>query len=245
MNAVCDSFGRAASSYEAFAPVQIAMADWLAEWLPVDRRGAALEVGAGTGLFTARTRPWAGTYVASDASAGMVTLGRVQVPGVEWRQLAAACVGRGSWDWIFSASMLQWTDDPVSLLRAWNESLAPGGRVLAGFYVADTLPELEELFADGREPLAWRSASRWRESFEAAGFRVLRDGADRRVFSYASPRALLRSLHATGAAPHRLVAPGRLLGWLRARGETPFSATWTFYRVEAEMPKNVLRQGLI
>jgi malonyl-CoA O-methyltransferase len=245
VNAVCDSFGRAAASYEAFAPVQTAMADWLAEWMPADRRGSALEVGAGTGLFTVRAQPWTGPYVASDASAGMVALGRAQVPGVEWRELSAAGVGPGGWDWILSASMLQWAEDPLALLRAWREALVPGGRVLAGFYVADTLPELRELFATGREPLAWRGASAWRESFAAAGFEVLRDEAEARVFSYASARALLRSLHATGAAPHRLVAPSTLLAWLRARGDVPFRATWTFYRVEMEMPKSVLRPGLI
>ena len=164
MNPVCDSFGRAAARYDAFAPVQTAMANWLAEWLPTDRQGAALEIGAGTGLFTLRTLPWSGAYVASDASAGMVALGRSKVPAVEWRELAAARVGQGDWAWIFSASMLQWAEDPVALLRAWRDALSPGGRVLAGFYVADTLPELRTLFSEGREPLAWRSVSHWRES---------------------------------------------------------------------------------
>lgn len=245
MNAVCDSFGRAAASYDGSASVQTAMANWLAEWLPADRRGAALEVGAGTGLFTVRTLPWAGAYVASDASAGMVALGRSKVPAVEWRELAAARVGQGDWAWIFSASMLQWAEDPVALLSAWRDALVPGGRVLAGFYVADTLPELRGLFSAGREPLVWRDVSQWRKSFAAAGFDLLRDEVDERIFSYASPKALLRSLHATGAAPSRLVAPGNLLGWLRTHGETPLNATWTFYRVEAEMPKSVLRPGLI
>jgi SAM-dependent methyltransferase len=245
MNPVCDSFGRAAARYDAFAPVQTAMANWLAEWLPTDRQGAALEIGAGTGLFTLRTLPWSGAYVASDASAGMVALGRSKVPAVEWRELAAARVGQGDWAWIFSASMLQWAEDPVALLRAWRDALSPGGRVLAGFYVADTLPELRTLFSEGREPLAWRSVSHWRESFAAAGLDILRDQADERIFSYASPKALLRSLHATGAAPSRLVEPSKLLGWLRARGETPLDATWTFYRIEAELPKSVLRPRLI
>lgn len=247
MNAVCDSFGRAAGSYDGSARVQGAMADWLAEWLPAERAGAALEVGAGTGLFTARALPWVDEYVASDASAGMVACGRACVPGATWRELAAEDVGAGGGEraWILSSSMLQWTTDPVAVLGGWRSALAPGGRVLAGFFVAETLPELRSLFAGGREPLAWRTPWAWREIFAAAGLRIVRDDVARRGFDYTSPQALLRALHDTGAAPHRLVPPGRLLGWLRERGEGPVTATWTFFRVEAESPKDALRQELI
>ncbi len=44
-------FNRAAPVYERHAVVQEAMAGWLAEWLPPEI-GTALEIGAGTGLFT-------------------------------------------------------------------------------------------------------------------------------------------------------------------------------------------------
>ena len=245
MNPVCESFGRAAESYENFAPVQTAMADWLAEWLPAQREGSALEIGAGTGLFTTRAQPWAGRYVASDASAGMVTQGRARVGEVEWRELAAEGVGPGPWTWILSSSVLQWSADPVATLRGWRDALAPGGRVLAGFYVAETLPELRELFVGSREPLTWRTPWAWREIFRRAGLRIVRDDVSRRGYDYASPRALLRSLHETGAAPHRLVPPIRLLRWLRERGDKPMAATWTFFRVEAEVSDRALREELI
>lgn len=246
MNAVCASFDRAAERYERFAAVQAEMAGWLAEWLPEQRSGAALEIGAGTGLFTARALPWAGRYVASDASGAMVARGREgRGGGAEWRELASENVGDGRWDWVLSSSVLQWSADPVALLRGWRGALAPGGRVLAGFYVAETLPELRELFGGGREPLTWRTAWAWRELFARAGLRIVRDDVARRSFSYASPRDFLRSLHETGAAPHRLVPPGRLLGWLRERGEGPMTATWTFFRVEADAPSDALREELI
>lgn len=247
MNIVCDSFGRAASRYEAKASVQTAMAAWLAEWLPTEqgRQGPALEVGAGTGLFTAKALPWPGGYVASDGSAEMVMRGRGRFPGVCWRELAAENPGEGGWSWILSSSVLQWASDPVGTLRAWRSALRPAGRVLAGFYAAETLPELRSLLGPGRGPLTWRTPWAWRSAFEEAGLRILRDDLACRNFEYSSPRTLLRTLHETGAAPHRLVPPARLLTWLRERDEAPMTATWTFFRVEAEPTKDALRGGLI
>jgi hypothetical protein len=45
-------FDRRAAQYEQHAPVQREAAAWLAEWLPEKIESPALEVGAGTGLFT-------------------------------------------------------------------------------------------------------------------------------------------------------------------------------------------------
>ncbi len=233
MNAVAENFGRAADDYDVHAPVQRAMAEWLAGWLPEQRHGVALEVGAGTGLFTACAQPWAGGYVATDASAAMVARGRARGLDVDWRELAAENIGSGPWDWILSSSVLQWAEEPAAVLRGWRLGLSAQGRVLAGFYVADTLPELHELVGD-RGPVAWRTSWAWRDAFREAGLRVLRDDVARRTFAYGSARGLLRSLHGVGAAPRRLVPPARLLGWLRARGDEPMTATWTFYRCEAE-----------
>lgn len=232
MKALKASFGRAAADYERYAPVQTAMAAWLAEWLPEEREGDALELGAGTGLFTKHAQPWGGRYVASDASAGMVAHGRTRVGGVEWRELTAEQPGGGAWSWILSSSMLQWVSDPTTVLAEWRRALAPGGRVLAGFYVAETLPELRGLLGDAG-PVEWRTHWAWREAFRAAGLRVTRANVARRSFAHGSARELLRSLHAVGAAPERKVAPGRLLAWLREQGETPMEATWTFFRCEA------------
>lgn len=233
MNAVSESFGRAAAAYEAHAPVQVAMADWLAEWLPARREGPALEIGAGTGIFTRRAQPWGGDYVASDASAEMVARGRESRPELSWQQRRAERIGPGDWSWIVSSSMLQWVADPAAVLAGWRSALAREGRILAGFYVADTLPELSELLGGGDGPLEWRTHRAWREAFRAAGLELVRDEVSRRRFVYPSARALLRSLHGVGAAPHRLVPPARLLAWLRERGERPMEATWTFYRCEA------------
>src|SRR5208283_1000383 len=59
--AVAASFGRASRTYGTRSGVQAAMAGWLSEWLPANRFGRVLEIGAGTGLFTRHLFPWDGS----------------------------------------------------------------------------------------------------------------------------------------------------------------------------------------
>lgn len=231
------SFERAAATYLAHAAVQTAMAEWLAEWLPARREGRALELGAGPGVFTRLMLPWAGSLTASDLSPAMCAMGRGILPEVRWSVMAAESPQGGPWDWLISSSMLQWAGDPLALFRAWHECLAPGGRVLSGLFVQESLPEWRAL-AGAEAPLDWRTREDWRAFLIRAGFRIMRDEARRRVFTHPSARAFLRSLHGVGAAPDRRFAAGRLRRLLQdyemlngtAQG---VKATWTFYRFEA------------
>lgn len=232
------SFDRAARTYRAHAHVQKAMADWLADWLPARREGCALEIGAGPGVFTQRLLPWRGRLLATDISPAMCAAGRSALPHVKWLTMAAEAPEEGPWDWIFCSSMLQWVAQPEEIFAAWRERLASNGRVLAGMFVSESLPELRELMG---QPLAltWRTAEEWREYLARGGLRIVRDAVGRRVFWHASATALLRSLHETGAAPERRVSPGRLRRLLteyESRHSTSVGvhATWTFYRFEAE-----------
>jgi len=221
----------------AHAGVQRAMAEWLAEWLPAERKGRALELGAGPGLFTQLLEPWDGSLTASDISPAMCALGRQALPTVHWEVMTAEAPESGPWDWIFSSSMLQWVADPAAAFAAWRGCLAPNGRLLSGFFVNDSLSEWRQLAGDST-PLAWRTPAEWRACLQRAGFRVLRDEAKTRVFSHPSAHAFLRSLHGVGAAPARRF-PGarlrRLLKEYEARHGSPqgVRATWTFYRIEA------------
>ena len=231
------SFDRAASGYWQHAGVQSALADWLAEWLPADRSGAALEVGAGPGIFTRLLLPWTGTLLATDFSPAMVAAGKERFPQVNWRLGAAADAAGGPWDWIFSSSMLQWVADPAAVFAAWRGALAPGGQVLGALFAAGSLPEWEALAGEAA-PLRWRSAAQWSSALECAGLSVVREESSRRVFRHGTARAFLRSLHGVGAAPVRRYSAGRLRRLLRDyEAEHPVqggvSATWTFYRFQA------------
>jgi SAM-dependent methyltransferase len=215
------------------------MAEWLSEWLPSARSGRALEIGAGTGLFTKHLFPWSGSVTASDLSPEMCRVGRIAVPEADWIMMAAERPAAGPWDWIFSSSMLQWASDPAEIFSAWRECLAPGGRAMGGVFVAGSLAEWNALAGDA-SPLVWRTPEEWRSYLAGAGFRLLREQCEKRVFHYRSALALLRSVHDIGGAPHRRFAAGRLRQHLReydARFRSPdgVSASWMFYRFEADL----------
>ncbi len=193
-------------------------------------------------MFTRRLLPWRGFLLATDIAPAMCAAGREALPQVTWQTLAADAPEGGPWDWIFCSSMLQWVAEPEEIFAAWRRCLAGDGRILAGLFVADTLPEGRELTGQG-DPLIWRTADEWRACLARSGLRVVRDAVERRVFRHASALALLRSLHGTGAAPERRLAPGRLRRLLREYDSRHGSAegvgaTWTFYRFEARRAEN-------
>lgn len=231
------SFSRAAARYRDHAQIQRAMADWLAEWIPAARTGRALELGAGPGLFTERLLPWSGPLLATDLSAAMCAAGAARLPNLEWRRATAEHPPAGPWDFVFTSSMLQWLADPVAALSEIRAQLAPrGGRLLAGLFIAPTLPEWENLARIA--PLPWRTAAQWLAALRAAGLHPIRSDTRTVAVEFPSAQSLLRSLHSAGAAPHRRLPPARLRRLLSdydarhhtARGVT---STWTFFRFEA------------
>ncbi len=234
-----ESFSKAARGYHRHARVQTALAEWLAEWLPTQRAGRALEVGAGPGVFTRRLVGWPGGVVATDLSPEMVAAGRAAVPSAGWQVMAAERPLPGPWDWIFTSAMLQWATDPEQLFTAWRAQLAPGGRVLAALFVAGSLPEWQAVAGEGG-PVRWRPPAAWRAALAAAGLGMVREETAERVFTHATAREFLHSLHGVGAAPVRWLTAGALRRRL-ADYEKRFPvsgggvrATWGFYRFEAE-----------
>jgi SAM-dependent methyltransferase len=231
------NFSRVAANYRHHARVQTALAGWLAEWLPAERTGRALEMGAGPGIFTRHLLPWTGDLVATDISPAMCEVGRAELPHVEWRVGPAEAPPPGPWDWIFCSGMLQWADEPEKVFSAVRNGLRPGGRLLAGLFVEGSLAEWRAL-AGQASPLVWRQAEEWCACIRRSGLSVTRDEVQSRVFEYSSALVFLRSVHGVGGAPRRAFSPGCLRRLLRdyearfgATGRVP--ATWMFCRIEA------------
>jgi len=231
-------FDRRAPHYDAHAGVQHEAAAWLAAWLPPRIPGPALELGAGTGLFTRHLARRADELRATDISPRMVEAGRLQLPAVAWSQAdAAAPPADAAYRWIFSCSVIQWLPDPAAAFHRWHQTSAPGARLLAGWFIRGTLADFLQTCPE-TAPFVWRDAGTWLQLAAENGWRPLRH--ETRTFLRLHPDTLsmLRDIHRIGAVvPHRF-HPGELRRILRRhdqlhRGPDGLRTTFTFLRLEA------------
>jgi len=239
MKEVIQNFDRSVAGYEAHSAPQAALAVQLASWLtPAEHQGRAVEFGAGTGLFTRHMLPWAGTYLATDAAPRMVEYGREHLPAMGWQiHDARQTTGLATVDWIFSCNLLQWLDDPATVLREWRKILPPGGKLVAAILLPGSLGELQTILPRST-PLRWHSADEWQMMCGRANFSVIREATweHREIYSHAL--AFMRAVHAMGLAPHRSVGGGQLRTALRAYDRNfatagGVGATWQAWLVRA------------
>jgi len=234
------NFEARAKVYERGARAQRWAAGWLAEWVEPAARGLdALELGAGTGLFT-RALVAAGhrRLAAMDAAPAMVREGRRNAPGAQW------FVGDAwepdieeRYDRLYAASLLQWAPDPPATLARWRSLMRPGGRLRACLFVEGSLIEFQAV-DPAFSALRWRSPAQWRALFEAAGWDVARWGVAEARFVYRDAREALRAVHDAGAArPGRFGVAGlrRFLAACEKRREAAdgMPQTWRALRLEA------------
>jgi SAM-dependent methyltransferase len=220
------------------------MADWLAEWLPRIRTRRALEIGAGAGVFTRRLLPWRGSLLATDISPAVCAEGCATLPQVGWQIMSAEKPLAGPWDWMFCSSVLHWVSAPERIFSAWRRSLAKNGRILAGLFVADSLPELKA-FAVGEGTVVWRTAGTWRKALEESGLSLVREEVQTRIFYYPTASEFLRSLPALAPSLEPRFSPALLRQFLGRyeelyRESQGVRATWNFYRFEAQRAEDSL-----
>ena len=232
-------FGEKARQYRQKATIQREVADWSADWLEAEGSGLrAIEFGAGSGLFTERLlEAGFNNLVASDLSARMVEEGRRVLPQAEWRMYDAWRECPGSFDRVYSCSLLQWAKDPVEVLKQWRRCLNPGGKILVSFFVEGSLRE----FIEGDSEFGavkFRPCENWLGNFDAAGFKVGRWEEMERTLSYGSALEGLHSLHDIGAVEEGRKSAGKLRSFLKERDEMyrdrgDFPLTWKAMKVEA------------
>ena len=234
------SFGEKASSYEAHAFVQSHAAEWLAQWMPTETGDTrCLEFGAGTGLLTRHLVDQFEHLECSDIEPAMVEICGQKYPTAThcvrdaW---AAHTADVGQWDLIAASSVLQWAKEPECVMANWRQLLKPDGRIIAGFFIQPSLPEMFEV-TGGKGPLVWRDAQSWEGVFKAAGLEVVRMESDTRRYHYPSALDFWKSIHSTGTAVSRKISPSQMMRFFRDY-ELQFTdakgvyATWTFCRVE-------------
>lgn len=233
-------FNRRAADYARHAHVQKDAAAWLAEWLPPQLDGPALELGAGTGIFTRHLTAYPLQLSATDSAPQMVRIGAAAFPGVHWHVADAASPHGGPYRWIFHCSLAQWLPDPAHALTQWRRAATPGARLIAGWFIEGTLSDFFQTCPEAA-PFAWKTTETWLQLLDQSGWRVLRYEEKRFVRHHRNTAAMLRAVHEIGAAvPHRLRVT-RLRQALRHHdhahaGKNGVSSTFAFLRVEAENP---------
>lgn len=237
-SALPHQFDRRATHYEAHAPVQREMAAWLAEWLPAKIESPALELGAGTGLFTRQLVERTNRLVATDVSPRMVEVGKSNVPQADWSVADASNPPTGApYRWIFSSSLAQWLPDPLATFRAWHQASVPGARMLGGWFILGTLREFFDVCPEAT-PFVWRSAREWTDALREAGWNPVREEQIEMKRLHPDTASILREIHNAGAVVPRRLGITKLRGALRNfddthRAERGVPGTFVFLRVEA------------
>jgi len=160
-------FDTCAHSHDTHAMAQRAFAARIAQFAGVKPGETILEFGAGTGALTLHLCD-AGAHVrATDISAAMVSLGRAAVPSAVWSELDAFREPLPECPFQVSSGLLQWAEEPVSILQQWKASLTPGGKMVHAFACEPCLMEWRRLV--GESPVRWRDERAWCEVFSTAG----------------------------------------------------------------------------
>jgi ubiquinone/menaquinone biosynthesis C-methylase UbiE len=232
------AFDAHAGEYDQFAAVQAALAQWTAQWFSA-ARPKCLEIGAGTGIFTGHLAAAGAHLVATDIAPAMLAVARGKFPSVQFlvhdaRDPFEPIAPIATFDWVVSSAVLQWFSEPSEVLCALTRTLKPGGRMLHGLLVADSLQVLEGL----PRPVVFRSIDQWCALFASVGMRTIRHETRHFVTKYPSAQSLLKSIHRTGAIAPQKTSAAILRAWISKTDskirDGELAAEWTFARIECE-----------
>jgi malonyl-CoA O-methyltransferase len=236
--AAVPDFDRRAPQYDRHAQVQRRAARRLAEWVPARIEGPALELGAGTGLFTQYIASASDQLLATDISMRMVETGARKLSKPRWlvsdaHQPPTDCDYR----WIFSCSLAQWLTNPEVTFARWRSAAAPGARLIAGWFIHGTMLELLEACPE-TSVIRWRSEEEWLDILQRSGWAAQRHDTCVFPLQHPSTADLLRDLHNLGAVVPRRLATSQLRRVIRVhdqhhRVDGAVTTPFVFMRVEA------------
>lgn len=202
-DAVAARFTRALSTYEEHARVQREAADRLTAQLLRLRPsfGRVFEVGCGTGRWsrTLAVRSQIDALWLNDLSPELAVEARKRLPETVRKKTvllpgdAELLAWPDGLDLVLAGSVLQWFSKPEAFFENLRRRLRPGGLAAVVTYGPENCREVKALTGQG---LAYPDAA---ELFRlAADFRVHHRSEEIRRERFATPRAVLRHLRATG-----------------------------------------------
>ncbi len=201
-------FSNAAATYNRHAAPQLELVEQLLQWAPPTPPTRILDVGAGTGLLTAKLADhYPNTPIdAIDIAQEMVEQSRQQFspqPHIQWH-LADAQTYQPThpYPFIASSAALHWSPDLAATLQNLHTHLQPGGTFLLGLMLRGTLWELREIrrrIAPTKGPgLSLPTESSITKQINAAGFTLLEVKTQERRHIYPTGRAFLQAIHEQG-----------------------------------------------
>lgn len=202
-DAVAARFTLALSTYEEHARVQREAADRLTAQLLRLRPsfGRVFEVGCGTGRWsrTLAVRSQIDALWLNDLSPELAVEARKRLPETVRKKTvllpgdAELLAWPDGLDLVLAGSVLQWFSKPEAFFENLRRRLRPGGLAAVVTYGPENCREVKALTGQG---LAYPDAA---ELFRlASAFRLHHRSEDVRRECFASPRAVLRHLRATG-----------------------------------------------
>ncbi len=204
--AVKESFGRAATQYDAHAHLQrevrayclkLAQQHWPAT-------GHMLDAGCGTGMLQQEARAAGVAWKLSgiDVSPGMCAQAKQHRLPVVGANAEAMPFAAESFDGLLSSLMLQWINNPAAVFAEMARVLKPGACAVIATLASGTLQELQEAFSaiDGRPHVSdFLEPHALLASAELAGLSLVAARQAKLVEHYTDTIALMRALQAIGA----------------------------------------------
>ncbi len=152
--AIADTFGRAAKTYDQHAEFQRDVGHRLLARLPSSLVGAhVLDLGCGTGYFSQQLAMRGAKVTCADLSADMLQQANVRCQGqskVDFQQADAEQLPfeNHTFDIVFSSLALQWCDDLSVPLKEIKRVTKPGGSCLFSTLAEGSLFELANAWAE-------------------------------------------------------------------------------------------------
>ncbi len=196
-------FSSAVSHYDREATPQRKVTERLALLLadtPPPPEGEVLEIGCGTGLFSAKLAEMYGKYhplVFNDLCPDMEAPLREKIGGRHRFYAADAETERweSGYSLIAAASCIQWWQEPYTFFDKAYDALRPGGLLAFGTYGEQNLSELRRVTGMG---LRYDTADQIRSRLDAVGFGEIQIEEEVYELTFPNLVSLLRHLKLTG-----------------------------------------------